>query len=126
MHFTAVRKLYRNGFHYAFLVLALLSAAVLAFAHAEPVKMTPAANSTVSAPPNVTIKFSEALEPKLSSVTVKDAAGSVVSKDQSVSADKLTVTVATPALTPGVYTVTWISVADDGHRAQGNYKFTVK
>jgi methionine-rich copper-binding protein CopC len=34
--------------------------------------------------------------------------------------------VALNALTPGVYTVAWIAVADDGHHTQGHYGFTVK
>ena len=89
--------------------------------------MVPAANSTVSAPARVTIHFSEALEPKFSKLTLSDAAGTVVTKDPSaVSPDAKVMTLPLPALAPGVFTVTWVSVALDSHRAQGNYKFTVK
>jgi methionine-rich copper-binding protein CopC len=101
--------------------------AVLAFAHSEPVTMVPAANSTVSAPANVVVHFSEALEPKFSKLTLANAAGAVVSKDPSVvSGDAKVITLPLPALTPGVYTVNWVSVALDSHRAEGKYKFTVK
>jgi methionine-rich copper-binding protein CopC len=31
-----------------------------------------------------------------------------------------------PALTAGVYTVTWSVLAVDGHRTQGDYRFTLK
>ncbi|MEA3127439.1 MAG: copper resistance protein [Caballeronia sp.] len=34
--------------------------------------------------------------------------------------------VALNALTPGVYSVAWFAVADDGHHTQGHYGFTVK
>ncbi|QCP51984.1 copper resistance protein CopC [Trinickia violacea] len=27
---------------------------------------------------------------------------------------------------PGVYTISWVAVAADGHRTQGHYSFTVK
>jgi methionine-rich copper-binding protein CopC len=29
-------------------------------------------------------------------------------------------------LTPGDYAVAWVAVAEDGHRTQGHYTFTVK
>jgi copper resistance protein C len=120
MHFTTNRKL-------TLFVLTLLMAA-LAFAHAVPVTMVPAANSTVSAPANVTVHFSEELEPKFSKLTLSNAAGEVISKDPSVvsSTDAKVMTLPLPALGPGVYTVNWTSVALDSHREQGKYKFTVK
>lgn len=108
-------------------ILILLLTAILAFAHSEPVSMAPAANSTVSAPANVTVHFSEALEPKLSTLSLADAGGKVVSKKPSVvSADAKVITLPLPVLAPGVYTVNWVSVAVDSHRATGSYKFTVK
>jgi methionine-rich copper-binding protein CopC len=107
-------------------LFALLLAA-LAFAHSEPVSMVPAANSTVSAPANVIVHFSEELEPKFSKLTLSDAAGKVVSKAPSVvSADAKVMTLPLPPLVAGVYTVNWVSAALDAHRAQGKYKFTVK
>jgi hypothetical protein len=108
-------------------VVTLLLAATLAFAHSVPVEMSPAANSTVSAPASVIVHFSEALEPKFSTLTLADADGKLVSKEHSVvSADTKVMTLPLPALAPATYTVNWTSVAVDSHRAQGNYKFTVK
>jgi copper resistance protein C len=108
----------------------LLTAAMLvpaAFAHTSPVSMTPAADSTVSSPQNVTIRFSGALEPKFSKITVMDAKGQAVNKEASmVGADTKVMTVALPPLAPGVYTVHWVGVSTDTHRSQGEYKFTVK
>jgi len=89
--------------------------------------MTPAANSTVSSPVNVAIRFSEPLEPKFSQITVTNSGGHVVNKEAPVcSADKLTLTVALPQLAPGIYAVNWVGVSADTHRSQGVYKFTVK
>lgn len=117
MKFTAVRKF----------PLILVLAAASALAHTHPEQMTPAANSTVSSPANVTIHFSEALEPKFSTISVTDAAGHVVNKEPSVvGADAKTMTLTLPTLAPGVYTVNWVGVAADTHRSQGDYKFTVK
>ena len=98
-----------------------------AFAHTSPVTMTPAADSTVSAPHDVTITFSGALEPKFSMITVTNAEGHVVNKEASAVGEGAKVmTVALPPLTPGVYTVHWVGVSTDTHRSQGDYKFTVK
>jgi len=106
---------------------ALVVVAPVAFAHTAPVSMIPAANSTVSAPPAVTIHFSGALEPKFSSITVTDAAGHTVNKENSkVGADTKVMSVDLPPLAPGVYTVHWVGVSTDTHREQGEYKFTVK
>jgi len=107
---------------------ALIMASQTAFAHSQPVSMMPAANATVTAPAKVVVHFSEELEPKFSMMTLADAAGKTVSKQPSVvGKDAKTMTLPLPALTPGVYTVKWVTVAaDDAHRLEGNYKFTVK
>ncbi len=109
-------------------VFALFMASQTAFAHSQPVSMTPAANATVAAPANVVVHFSEELEPKFSMMTLTDAGGKTISKQPSVvGKDAKTMTLPLPALAPGVYTVKWVSVAaDDAHRLEGNYKFTVK
>jgi methionine-rich copper-binding protein CopC len=107
--------------------LALLIAAPRALAHTHPEQMMPAPNAIVAAPPSVTIQFNGALEPKFSKITVTDAKGQLVSKDPStVGTAARTITLPLPTLAPGVYTVTWVGVSVDSHRAQGSYKFTVK
>jgi copper resistance protein C len=127
MNFVSVRKLHKSGATHTFFVLALLLAVSAAFAHTHPEKMMPPPDSTVSSPASVMIHFSEALEPKFSSIKVTDAAGHVVNKEPSVvAADKLSMTVPLPPLPPGVYTVNWVGVSIDTHRSQGAYKFTVK
>jgi methionine-rich copper-binding protein CopC len=107
---------------------ALTLAAAPAFAHAHPKTMNPAPDSTVASPPSVTITFTEAIEPKFSSLVVTDEKGKVFNKEASQIApgDPTTLKLALPTLPAGVYVVHWANVATDGHRMEGEYKFTVK
>jgi copper resistance protein C len=127
MSITRFCKFDRQDIMCALFVAALLAIVPVAFAHTSPVTMTPAAESTVSAPASVTIRFSGALEPKFSMISVTNAEGHVVNKEASaVGSDTKVMTVALPPLAPGVYTVHWVGVSTDTHRSQGDYKFTVK
>jgi methionine-rich copper-binding protein CopC len=108
-------------------LISLLLATPSLFAHTHPMAMMPAADSTGSSPASVMIHFSGPLEPKFSLVTVIDKTGHVVNKDASVvAADAKSISLAMPALPPGIYTVKWVAVSVDSHREQGEYKFTVK
>jgi methionine-rich copper-binding protein CopC len=113
---------------FLFAVTFALLLPVAAFAHARPKVMNPAPDSVIASPAFISIIFSEALEPKFSSITVTDAAGKLQNKaaSQPSSSDPKLLTLALPRLTPGVYTVHWATAAVDGHRAQGDYHFTVK
>jgi copper resistance protein C len=107
----------------------LLGSASLAFAHAYPVKQAPGAGSSVStAQKDVSIEFDDALEPAFSSIAVTDAQGQSVTAEQATvdATDKKHMSVTLKPLAPGVYTVHWVAVADDSHRTQGHYSFTVK
>jgi len=109
-------------------VCALVLAASPAFAHSHPVKMAPDKDATVGAPKEISIEFSEALDPKLSTLELDDDKGVAVSKATAVldPSDAKHLTLALPALAPGVYSVKWVSVATDAHRLNGTYSFTVK
>lgn len=121
------RRYSRTPLTLVLFLLAVLIAAPLAWAHTHPEKMEPAADSTVASPAAVTIHFSGDLEPKFSSITITDAGGHVANKQPAtVGPDPKTMMVPLPALTPGIYTVTWVGVSLDTHRSQGDYKFTVK
>lgn len=107
----------------------LLGSASLAFAHAYPVTQIPGAGSTVSAgQKSVSIEFDDALETAFSSISVTDAQGQEVTAEHAAvdANDKKHLTVALKPLAPGAYTVHWVAVADDSHRTQGHYSFTVK
>lgn len=100
-----------------------------AHAHAFPKVQQPAAGATLtSAPRAVSIEFDDALEPAFSSITVVDSQGKSVADGKSAvdSGDRKLMTVALANVAPGTYTVTWVAVANDGHRTQGHYTFTVK
>ncbi|KVG51737.1 copper resistance protein [Burkholderia ubonensis] len=101
----------------------------LAHAHAYPTHQAPAAGATVPASQkDVAIDFDDGLEPAFSSITVADAHGNAVTHGKSAvdASNPKHMSVALNPLAPGVYTVSWVAVAADGHRTQGHYAFTVK
>lgn len=109
--------------------LVLMFAAVpSALAHAHPKVVKPAPDSTGPAPSSISITFSEAVEPKFSSIQLADEKGKSVDSEASRPNpnDPKTLILAVPKLTAGTYIVHWANVAVDGHRLEGSYKFTVQ
>ncbi|SEC63596.1 copper resistance protein CopC [Terriglobus roseus] len=112
--------------------VALISLAsvfsIPAFAHSKPKIMEPAANSTVEAPTELSVIFSEALDPKFSSLALTDEKGTVLSKAKTIAdpANHMHLSLPLPKLAPGTYYVHWVSAAVDGHRMDGDYSFKVK
>ena len=108
--------------------VVMIVAALPAMAHSKPKTMTPEANSTVAAPAQVSVFFTEGLEPKFSSLQLMDQQGAVVSKEKSVvdPRDAKHMTLALPKLAPGMYRVHWMTAALDGHRMDGDYSFKVQ
>lgn len=80
-----------------------------------------------AAPKEVVITFSEALEPALSRIVVRDAAGRQVDKGDSAVAggNRRVLTVGLNDLTPGTYEVIWAITSVDTHRTEGRYAFDV-
>ncbi|HEY2022939.1 copper homeostasis periplasmic binding protein CopC [Paraburkholderia sp.] len=113
---------------------ALMSGAVAlmvsssALAHAHLISSTPAANADAVAPTEVTIHFTEPLEPAFSKITVLDASGkSALAAASTVdSHDARLMRAALAQLDAGRYAVHWVAVATDGHRTQGDFAFNVK
>ena len=107
----------------------VLSGAVAAFAHAHLVRATPAVGGTVHTPPNeVTLRFSEKLEPAFSSVVVRDSSGNQVDKaDGTVDKGDRTLmrVMLQQPLAPGVYKVEWRAVSADTHKVEGDFTFRV-
>ncbi|MDB5459464.1 MAG: copper resistance protein CopC [Caulobacteraceae bacterium] len=111
------------------LTAGLAAAATQADAHAAFVSATPAANATVAAPKQITVRLSEKLAPKFSSFDLMKTDGSKVPVKAAVAPkDKKTLVAAVPAtLAPGTYRVMWHAVAaDDGHPSKGDFNFTVR
>jgi methionine-rich copper-binding protein CopC len=118
----------RNLLAASLIGLGLMTAAPVALAHSRPKVMLPAPDSTVASPPTISVSFTEPLEPKFSSLNVTDEQGNKLNTSSSVPlpGDPKTLTLSLPVLKPGGYLVHWLTVAPDGHRMEGEYKFTVK
>jgi len=97
-----------------------------AFAHAHLKQSDPAAGANVTeAPKQLTLSFSEQLEPALSGVAVTDGKGvGVEAKPAVISGD--TMTIAVKPLAAGLYHVAWHAVSVDTHRTEGKYDLTIK
>ena len=113
----------------AIVALPVLALASQAPAHAHLTASDPAAKSTVAAARQVTLHFTEALNPRFSGATISmpQMAGMATPAKVSFSADRLSM-ILTPgaALPAGAYTVNWRAVTEDTHRTQGDFVFTVK
>ena len=109
--------------------LCALSLASHASAHAHLISSDPAANATVAAPRQITLHFTETLNPTFSgaSMTMPQMADMAEPAKVAFSADKLSMVV-TPngPLAAGAYKVSWHAVTPDTHRTQGDFVFTVK
>jgi len=109
-------------------VVATFAAPGIALGHAELDSITPADKSTVAAPPtSIVAVFTEQLDPAKSSLTLVDASGKVVAQGGTVDPNQtLTLKLDPATITPGSYTVRWISASDeDGDIARGTTTFTV-
>lgn len=103
----------------------MLLAAPAARAHARLEAASPPAGSAVpTAPAQVSLTFSEKLEPAFSELVVRNAQGARV--DQSPArVDGNTITVKLVPLAPGRYTVRWRVLSVDTHKTQGSFTFRV-
>ncbi len=109
-------------------VLMVAALSTSAFAHARPKVANPAPDSTVSAPKEVSIVFTEAVDPKFSSLELLDVNHKAVATSPTVAdpADHAHLSLHVPSLAPGMYYIHWVTAAVDGHHLDGTYAFTVK
>ncbi|AHC36667.1 MULTISPECIES: copper homeostasis periplasmic binding protein CopC [Pseudomonas] len=108
-------------------LLASLLGASAAFAHAHLKSSEPAADSTVAAPKDLRLTFSEGVEATFTKVSLSKDGTEVAIKDLATpDADKKTLVV-TPAapLADGHYKVVWNAVSVDTHKSNGEYSFQV-
>ena len=113
---------------FAACALMSVSASGTALAHPRVLRATPAVGGTVTtAPSEVTIRFSERLEPAFSAVVVRDAEGKQVDKGDGAldKKDRQLLRASLQTLTPGVYKVEWRAVGTDTHKVNGDFTFTV-
>jgi methionine-rich copper-binding protein CopC len=114
----------RNIIIITLLALAPVGATV-AQAHAFLDHAEPRVGSTVpTAPRELSLSFTQNLEPAFSTVEVRDAAGARVDQGKArVSADMMQVGL--KPLPPGTYKVHWHVLSVDTHTTEGSFSFQV-
>jgi methionine-rich copper-binding protein CopC len=98
-------------------------------AHSLLVRSEPGRNATViRAPERVRLWFSERIEPAYAKLSVWSESGTQVdAADAAVdSNDPVLLSVSTPDLGPGRYTVRYRVLSVDGHVVESSFTFTVK
>jgi copper resistance protein C len=111
-----------------FFCLVVLLSASRVNAHAFLERSDPSVGSKVhSAPTGVRIRFTEAIEARLSSIQVFDATGKQVDKKDTHSdpSNRSVLQVSLPPLGPGSYKVLWRIVSVDTHRTNGDFTFQI-
>ena len=109
-------------------ILILLTGSARLEAHAFLKDANPGVGGTVqTSPSEVRIRFTENIEPAVSSIQVFDASGKEVDKrdlhlDRS---DHALLHVSLPPLGAGTYKVVWRVVSVDTHVTSGNFTFRV-
>ena len=93
-------------------------------AHAFLDYANPRVGSTVAASPGqVTLHFTQRLEPKFSRAEVRNATGARVDQGASISGNVMRVSL--KALSAGTYRVHWRVLSVDTHTTEGNFTFQV-
>jgi methionine-rich copper-binding protein CopC len=107
---------------------AIVLLPALAQAHARLRSAEPLVGGTVqTAPTQVEITFSSAIEPRFSSIAVTDGAGNQVDRRDVhvVGDDAHRLAVSLGPIPAGEYRVEWHATTADTHRTEGSYTFTV-
>ena len=96
-----------------------------AHAHAMLASASPPVGGSVGAAPRqVTLSFTQGLEPSFSSVQVTDSKGARVDAGKAQVSGS-TMTVGLKALSPGTYKVHWHVLSVDTHKTEGSFSFRV-
>ena len=111
-------------FNFVVLFLVGVGFATTLQAHAMLDHASPPVGGTVgSSPGQVTLYFTQQLEPKFSGAEVRNASGARVDKGKSISGNVMRIGVG--AMPAGGYTVTWHVLSVDTHTTQGSFNFHV-
>jgi methionine-rich copper-binding protein CopC len=109
-------------------VLAMVAAAPPARAHAFLERASPQVGGEVgSSPPELSITFSEGVEPLFSTIELRDSAGAAIAagKPHTAPGNDRRLVIELPRLPPGTYTVVWHATSVDTHKTEGSYHFTI-
>jgi hypothetical protein len=106
-------------------LLTALFAATAAQAHAFLDHASPLVGSTVAAAPHeLTLSFTQNLEPAFSTVTVTGPSGARVNTGKAQVSGN-TMRIGLKAAGPGTYRVRWHALSVDTHTTQGSFTFRV-
>ena len=108
------------------LFLGLVCGGTLAQAHAYLDHASPLVGSVVTAPSEVRMWFTQALEPRFSAAQLRSSAGAVVGTGAVDPANPKEMVIRVRALPPGKYKVKWKILSVDTHRTKGDFGFEVR
>ncbi len=111
----------------AITVVSLLLPAIYAHAHAMLDRAEPRVGSTVSAAPRqVSLWFTQSIEPASSAVEVRDSAGARADAGRPrADPSHRSLHIPLKSLRPGTYSVHWRVLSADGHNSEGTFSFQV-
>ncbi len=106
----------------------LLAATILLPLHLKLDKSDPKADSTLTGSPTaVSLWFSQGVELPVTKVTIANAAKQeVATKALAKAEDGAVVATLDAPIAAGTYTVSWRTMAKDGHVIRGDFAFSVK
>jgi copper resistance protein C len=116
--------MYARRLVFSLLALAVGTAGVQAHAYLD--HASPLVGSSVSAPREVRMWFTQALEPKFSTAQLRASGGAVVGSGRVDPADPKQMVIPVRGLAPGQYKVFWKILSVDTHRTEGSFGFEVK
>ncbi|MFB9836355.1 copper resistance CopC family protein [Actinoallomurus acaciae] len=105
-------------------LLGVLATAAPAEAHTTLTSSDPAKGASVAAPAQIRLTYADPV--RFPGVVLLDAKGGHHETGKASAVDNHVTQQVGGGLAPGVYTVGWRVVAEDGHPVTGEYKFTVK
>jgi copper resistance protein C len=108
------------------LFLGLVCGGTLAQAHAYLDHASPLVGSVGTAPSEVRLWFTQALEPRFSAAQLRSSAGAVVGTGTVDPASPKEMVIRVRALPPGKYKVKWKILSVDTHRTEGDFGFEVR
>jgi len=100
-----------------------LMSASPALAHAALKLSTPKAGTTVAAPQNLSLTFTENV--RLTAVRLTNAGKNIAVETDRAAPAKDTFSLPLSTLAPGTYQVRWTALGADGHAVNGTFTFTV-
>lgn len=124
---AAISSSFRQAARFLVLACAVATVPVTVRAHAYLDHASPRVGSVVNtAPSEVRLFFTQALEPRFTAAELRSSAGAVIATGGVDSANPKEIVIRVRSLAPGRYRVHWKVLSVDTHRTQGTFSFEVK